>query len=182
MTKIINLVAGPGVGKTTIAALLFGEMKLQHCNVEYVQEYAKHLVWMKEFELLNNQHHVSNHQYKLFKSMNNVVDYIVTDGSLLHGLYYNRYVDTNVSNIEKTEKAILDWYNEFDNIVIFLERQNFAYETAGRIQTYEEAIEIDKALITILKNLNIKHFTLPSAPNSVKGILDIINGKTNINQ
>lgn len=176
MTTIINLVAGPGAGKTTLAALLFGNMKLQGKNVEYVQEFAKQLVWQKEFELLNNQHFVSKSQYKMFLSMQGTVDYIVTDGSLLHGLYYNRYYDSNVSNITKTEKAILDWYNQFDNVVFFLERQDFEYETAGRIQTYEQAIEIDKVLKDILGEFSIPHKVLPSHPSSVTKLLEMING------
>lgn len=176
MTKIINLVAGPGAGKTTLAALLFGNMKLQGKNVEYVQEFAKQLVWQKDFELLNNQHFVSKSQYKMFAAMKGTVDYIVTDGSLLHGLYYNRHYDTNVSNVLKTENAIKDWYGEFDNLVFFLERQDFEYETAGRIQTFEQALEIDKVLKDILDEFKVPHFTLPSHPSTVNRILDIING------
>ena len=44
-TYIINLLGGPGCGKSTIAALIFAKLKLHEkkYSVEYVQEYAKYL-------------------------------------------------------------------------------------------------------------------------------------------
>jgi hypothetical protein len=44
-------------------------MKIKGYNIEYVPEYAKQFVWMKDFETLNNQHYISTQQFKLFKSM-----------------------------------------------------------------------------------------------------------------
>ena len=60
------------------------------CIVEYVQEYAKNLVWTKDFDTLNNQYYVTSQQDKLFSQMNGHVDFIVTDGTILHGLYYKQ--------------------------------------------------------------------------------------------
>ena len=86
-TILINLLAGPGTGKTTICALLFAKLKLLGYVVEYVQEYAKHLVWTKNYELLNNQYYVTQTQANLMENMIGSVDFIITDGSILHGLY-----------------------------------------------------------------------------------------------
>jgi len=41
-TKVINLFAGPGAGKSTTAAGLFAEMKRANVDVELVTEYVKH--------------------------------------------------------------------------------------------------------------------------------------------
>lgn len=101
-TKIINFIGGPSAGKTTLSALLFSEMKMRGYNVEYVQEYAKNLVWMEDYETLNNQYLVSKTQADLFEKIDGKVEYIITDACLLHGIYYNRYNPENVSNIEKT--------------------------------------------------------------------------------
>ena len=171
MTKVINVVSGPGAGKTTICSLLFANLKLNHHNAEYVQEFAKTLVWKQEFDILNNQHYVSQSQYKLVKSISGAVDYIITDGSLLHGLYYNRFNDDNMSNVEKTEKSIIKWFNEFDNIVIFLERGEFEYEQAGRIQNYKTACNIDVELEKILNEKNIVYKKIVS---DIKNIDDMI--------
>ena len=157
MSKIINLISGPGAGKTTMAALIFAEMKILGYNVEYVSEYAKQLVWLKEFEVLNNQYHVSMRQFRLFDAMRGAVEFIVTDGSLLHGFYYNRDNPDNVSHIEKTEQSILRWYQSFDNINIFLDRVDNPYMQEGRIQSFQEALNVDRELKEILNLFNIPY-------------------------
>lgn len=174
MTLVINIIAGPGCGKTTLASLLFSKIKIMGHNIEFVQEFAKTLVWKEEYEILNNQHYVSQSQYKLLKAMDRKVDFIITDGSLLHGLYYNKFNDNNMSNIEKTDKAITNWFNEFDNKVIFLERGDFKYETAGRIQSEEESKQIDIELENILKEKGIKYIKVKSNVENIKTILNYI--------
>ena len=42
---VINLFGGPGCGKSTIAALLFGKLKQNGINCEMALEYAKDKVW-----------------------------------------------------------------------------------------------------------------------------------------
>lgn len=44
-TKVVNLVAAPGVGKSTCAAMIFGEIKARHLTCEIVPEYAKWLIY-----------------------------------------------------------------------------------------------------------------------------------------
>lgn len=173
-TKYVQFVSGPGAGKTTTSVLMFGEMKIEGYNAEYVQEYAKSLVWKGELELLNNQHHVSQEQYRLFKGLQGSVDWVVTDGSLLHGLYYNRHNPANISNVEKTEEAILKFFHDLDNIVIFLERDDFEYETAGRLQSYEQAREIDESLKSILKYHKIPFVCFRSRKQSIPGMIDYV--------
>lgn len=160
-THVINFISGPSAGKTTLSALLFSKLKL-HKNkfiVEYVQEYAKQLVWTKQFDILNNQYYVTDYQYKLLKQIDGNVDFIVTDGPLVQGLYYNMHNKDNISNVEKTENYILKCFSEFNNINIFLNRGNHEYETQGRLQTEEESKEIDVILKHLLKRNNIKYAT-----------------------
>lgn len=107
-TFVINFIAGPGSGKTTICSLVFAHLKIKKYTVEYVQEYAKMLVWTKKFHTLNNQYYVTSKQYNILKSIDTNVNMIVTDGPIIHGLYYNRHNKDNTSNIEKTEEFILE--------------------------------------------------------------------------
>ncbi len=174
-TKIINILGGPGIGKSLISYRLASEMKLKGYTCEFVREYAKHLVYLEDFETLSNQHQVSKEQYKLFKAINGKVQYIITDGSLLHGLYYNRYDENNISNIEKTEKRILEYYNEFDNINIYLIRnENATYEQNGRIQTEEESKTIDNVLKKQLKDFGIGYTEFKSDISSIENIISHI--------
>lgn len=172
-TKLINLISWPWVWKSVLASLLFVEMKIRWYNVELVSEYAKQLIWTKDFETLNNQYYVSQQQYKLFKSISWNVDYIITDWSLYHWLYYNKINKDNISNIEKTEKRILEYINEFDNINIFLERNKIIpYEQEWRLQNLNEAINADNAIMKILDDNNVIYAKILS---DIKSIYDILN-------
>ena len=184
-TYIINLIGGPGIGKSTLSALIYAKLKLHENKfvVEYVQEYAKHLVWTKNFDVLNNQYYVTQYQYKLLKQMDTEVDYIVTDGPICQGLYYNLHNKDNISNIDKTKKFMLDSHNEFNNINIFLKRGKFEYESQGRLQTEEEAKEIDVILKHLLKQNGIEflEFEANSTEKNVNEIIEyIINQTDNI--
>lgn len=174
-TKVINFVAAPSSGKSLMAALIFSELKMRHYKAEYVQEYAKTLIWQNRLEELANQYNVSLEQYKMIKSINGQVDYICLDSPLLLGLYYNRYHEDNVCDVNKTEQMILGKMNEFDNIYIFLERnEEFPYETEGRIHTEEQSKVIANQLLKMLDELGIQYKCFRSDRKNVNDILDYI--------
>jgi hypothetical protein len=173
MTVVINIIGAPSVGKSTLASLLFYKMKVAGYNVEYVQEYAKKLIWCGRFEELNNQHQITKKQYELLKNMNGHVDYIITDGPLIHGVVYNRINEDNICNIEKTEKYIYKCFEEFNNYNIFLTHvDNRPYVNEGRVHTETEAHEIENLLKNILKPY--KYYTYPAEDKYVDQILENI--------
>lgn len=177
MTFVINFISGPSVGKSLISSMVYSELKICGYITEYVQEYAKKLVWLKKWEKLDNQYLVSSKQYEIINILYQVPDiqYVVVDGALLLGLYYNRYYKTNVSNVEKTEEMILARNSEFKNIYIHLERnKEIAYEVQGRVQTYTESLEVDKELVRILDKLGIKYKSFKSSKESVQEIIKYI--------
>jgi len=175
-TIVINFIGSPGSGKTLLAALTFSELKMRGKVCEYVQKFAKSLVWTKKFSQLNNQYYVSNHQNELLSSIvqTGKVDFIITDGPLLNGLYYNRYNPDNVSDVDKTERFILDRYKEYDNFNVYLRRDSFPYEQVERIATVEQAKEVDRILYSMLQKYDIPVFEIKSSPESVKTIVDTI--------
>jgi len=73
-TKVINFVAAPSSGKSLMAALIFSELKMRHYKAEYVQEYAKTLIWQNRLEELANQYKVSLVQFYMINSINSQVD------------------------------------------------------------------------------------------------------------
>jgi hypothetical protein len=177
-TKVINFVAGSGCGKSLMAALTFAELKMKHISAEYVQEYAKTLVWRKNYEQLDNQYQVSTEQYRMIKAVNGEVDYIVCDSPLVVGMLYNRIHPTNVCNVEKTEKMLKMKMAEFDNVYIYLERnEEFPYEREGRIQDEEEAKEIDTLFKSLLDELKLDYLSVISSKESIPKIMDYITGK-----
>ena len=175
-TFVVNFIGAPGCGKSIISALIFAQLKLKHYVTEYVQEYAKQLVWTKDFDTLNNQYYVTKHQYKLLKQIDGKVNYIVTDGPLIHGLYYNTYNPDNTSDITKTTHLILDSHHHFRNINIVLTRGDFAYEQEGRLQTKSEARDIDVIMKQLLKTkqINYKEFLANAEPENIAQMVDYV--------
>lgn len=154
-TKIINLIGGPGSKKSLVSADIILQLHLQNKSVEHLADYARYLVWQRDFEMLKNQYHIAHKQYKVLKMIDGEVQYIVVEGSLPQILYYNRNHKDNICDMNKTELQIKNWYNEFDNINIFVERDDSDYIQAGRFQTKDQAKEVDFAMINILKKNNI---------------------------
>jgi len=173
-TYVINIIGGPGIGKTTISALLFANLKIRGYVCEYVQEFAKKLVWLQDYDTLNNQFFVSKEQYNLLKQIDRHVDFLITDGPLIHGIYYNKYNKDNNSNIDKVEKFILTSINKFRNINIVLDRVDRDYEKEGRIQTEEEAKDIDVILKHILRTNNFSFSSFLADPNQIENIIDYV--------
>jgi cytidylate kinase len=177
MTIIINLISGPGSGKTTLASYIFAMLKIKKYNIEYVQEYAKKLVWLEDYEKLNNQYLVSKKQIDLLKKISEKVDLIITDGCILHGLYFNKHNEKNVSNVEKTEKYIIDNFRQFENINIFIERGNFPYEKNGRIESEIESHYIDEQLKKYLNYYMIDHVIIKNDLEIIDEIIQYIEEK-----
>lgn len=174
-TKVINFIGGPGTGKSTMAALCFVELKSRHISAEYVQEYAKTLIYKKKFDKLCQQYHVSMHQYKMIKAVDGCVDYICLDSPLLLGLMYNRNFDSNVSNVEKTEAMILSKMSEFDNIYIFLERNNaYIFEKSGRVHDENESMNLDVQFKKLLDELKLPYLTVKSDTSNIGQIIDYV--------
>ena len=44
-TLVINLFSGPGVGKSTTAAMVFAKLKMNGVDCEMALEFAKEKVW-----------------------------------------------------------------------------------------------------------------------------------------
>jgi len=174
-TKVINFVASPSSGKSLMAALIFSELKMRHFKTEYVQEYAKTLIWKNCLDDLANQYNVSLEQYRMIKSVDGKVEFICLDSPLLLGLFYNRYHDKNVCNVEKTEEMILSKISEFDNVYIFLDRnEEYPYEMEGRIHDETESKVIADKLLCLMDELGIKYARFKSDRKNVNLILDYI--------
>lgn len=165
-TKVINVIGGPGSKKSLVSADLILQLHLHNKSVECLADYARYLVWQRDLETLKNQYHIAKKQYQVLKMIDGEVEYIVVEGSLPQILYYNRNYKDNICDMNKTEIQIKNWYNEFDNINIFVERDSSPYVQAGRLQDEEQAKSADFAMQNILKKNNIAYVSIK--PDIVK--------------
>lgn len=164
--KIINLFAGPGAGKTTIATSLFSEMKWRNIDVEYVSEIAKDYTWERNFMRLSNQPLIAAEQeYKIFKLADKNLDYVITDSPIILGIFY-----TNNPTYQEVVKLLWSQYSS-RNINYFIKR-NKPYKTAGRNQTEEESKEIDCKILRYLQDSGCSFKSILGDKEAVSVILD----------
>jgi nicotinamide riboside kinase len=150
----INLIGGPGSGKSTCAAGLFYNLKKMGINCELITEYAKDKVWEESLKVLDNQFYVFGKQHqRMFRTIDKV-DVIITDSPLLNSIIYDK------SKSEYFEKLIVEQYNKFNNLMFFIKRSDNTYQKEGRLQTRKEAEEIDENIKDMMHRNNIHYVEL----------------------
>jgi len=174
--KVINLFGGPGSGKSTTAAGLFYNMKLQHKSVDLVTEYAKELVWEGRLEsMLNKQEDIFVEQHRRIRRLRNNVDYAIVDSPLLFSCIYPTMNERQKGverwpAFDKFINFVIAVNDTYDNINIFLERPE-SFEANGRDHTLEQSQEIDNAIKDTLRGLNQSFITFPVNSLTLSGIL-----------
>lgn len=166
--KVINLIGGPGCGKSTTAAGLFYELKKKGYSVELVTEYAKTRVWEDALKTLKDQIYVFGKQHHSQWKLEGKVDYIVTDSSLLFSIIYGGDQVT-----EAFESLVIEDFKRFNNVCIFLERTGIDYERNGRLETSQEAEEIDKRILKLTEKHKIP-ITRVSSLTAVQEVLNLL--------
>jgi RecA/RadA recombinase len=152
-TIVINCFAGPGAGKTTAAFYIACELKKRGYVTEYVPEYAKELVWDKNFTALDgnpeHQRELLLEQKHRLDRLNGQVEFIVTDSPLLLN---HIYLDKEKADAEEYLKDVLQMHREYHNFNLFITRDTRKFETEGRLQNLAESKEIDTAIKELLDN------------------------------
>jgi hypothetical protein len=159
---VVNLFAGPGAGKSTIAANVFAELKWAGVNCELVTEYAKDKVWEGSEKVLDNQVYVFGKQVQRLHRLVGKVDVAITDSPIILSMYYNRLG----KSWKKLDGLVVEAFHQFDNLNYFLVRKK-AYQQAGRLQTEEEAKGIDVEVKNILGNEGFAFTEVPGTRNTV---------------
>lgn len=180
---LINLFGGPSVGKSTCASELFSYMKKRGHNVENTYEFPKILAWDNNVEVIKDQFFVTANQHRNISRLYGKVEHIIVDSPIILGLIYkNWYDDSNSypSNFydETYDKFIFSLFKKYDSINIYLRRNNNKFEENGRLQNYEESLEIDKNIKKLLVDNDISFIEFDVDCDTVKKIYDYIIKKT----
>lgn len=150
---VVNLISGPGAGKSTTAAGVFYELKKLGINAEMALEFAKDKVYEEAFRTMDDQIYIFAKQFHKLWRLRDKVDVIITDSPLIISLYYNKEKSDYFNDF------VVEQYNRFDNICYFIERGE-SYQPEGRLQTAEESKEIDNEIISLLKKYNIEYISV----------------------
>lgn len=169
-TIVINLLSGPGAGKSTIAASVFSELKWRGVDAELVTEYAKDKVWEEATKILENQLYIFAKQEQRTNRLNGKVDVILTDSSILLTL---AYVQSKVHKGSLFKNLVLEEFDKYENMNYLLQRNNM-YIQNGRNQTFEQAKEKDNIIENILIDNNIEYETIDFKRETVDYIVEQI--------
>lgn len=177
--KVINLLAGPGVGKTSVAWMLGGLMKKQHISVDIAAEFAQDLAYRGIDPTKVPQPVILGEQMYRIHTRATVADYVITDSSLLYSLIYKQdYLP------DSFDKSVIDIYNIYDNINIIVRRnkdKNFAMD--GRVHNKEQSEEIQGRIEQMVQDLGLPHFIYNIDDNDdVQPILDYVLREENVEE
>lgn len=153
MPIVINGYGGPGAGKSTACMEITAELKKAGYRAEYVQEYAKELVYENNMEMLDGS---AEHQFEILKEQTKRVDrlfgktdFIVTDSPVMLNAIYNKELTPEY------EALIYEMQGAYIDFSFFMERNTADFEKEGRIHNLNESIEKDSEIKQMLQKNEI---------------------------
>lgn len=171
-TKVINIIGGPGSDKSLFTGAILLYLHLHHKTVELIPDYAKSLVWQKDFDALRNQYRIAQQQFQMLGLLDGQVQYLVTESSLPQVLYYNEFYPENICDVGKTRKQIIEWYRQFNNVNILVERASERkYIHTGRFQDEEQAKEVDRGMRALLRREGLPFTPLKPEVEAIHGVM-----------
>lgn len=172
-TILVNLLGAPGSGKSTLAADVFARLKVKGYRCEYVDEYAKHVVYEENYRRLKNQLLVFSKQYFAMDVIRDQVNIIVTDSPLLLSIFYNQIKPAS-DFLKVPDKIMRDLvmycHSTFDNMNYFIKR-NHEYKQEGRCQTETESKQYEGMIQDMLKDLSIEYDLMNSTDKCAEKIV-----------
>ena len=133
-------------------------------------EYVKDLVWEESLKKIENQQYIFGKQHNRHFRLNGKVKVIITDSPLLNSIIYyngnNPYFCDNVM-----------WeFKQLNSINYYISR-TFDYVENGRMQTLDEAKEVDDKYLSLLTENDIPFYTVASGLQSLDKIISDILGE-----
>ena len=172
MSIVINLFAGPGVGKSTIAAGIYYELKCKGISCELSGEVAKDKVWEDNPEALSDQPYIFGKQQHRIRRLNNKVDYIISDSPIILSIAYSCESSIHFNNY------IIELHNRYNSLNFYIERNHYeqGFEQLGRKHNLNESLTLDNDIKKILENnkISYQYISGKNSKDIVNQILDII--------
>lgn len=173
-TLCVNFLAGAGAGKSTIAVLLHGFLKMHGVTSEYTAEYAKDLAFEGRLELaIDDLKLFGEQQHRQFR-LRGKVDAIISDSPILLSSIYR-------TNDNLLDALVMQEFNKYENLNFYVVRKK-RYIKAGRKETKEEATKIDTRTRKFLDDKQIPYTVVEGTWEGANQVLKIVLEKLNITQ
>ena len=149
----INLYGGPGIGKSTVCAAVFVELKKLGVNCEMVREYAKELCYegfdMTKLTDDSKRLGILSEQIKREKLLEGNVDYLITDSPLLLTAFYHNYPYAPpefITDVAMRHLGVRSYH-------FFLERHRLGFQQEGRSHSFEQSLSVDNDMFKYVSDL-----------------------------
>ena len=169
---IVNLISGPGTGKSILTTEIFAQLKRHFIKCEISSEYYKKKLREEAAKVIQNQIYVfGKQQFQLF-TLKDKVDVIVTDSPIIFSAIYNE------PQCSELNALILKEFHKYNNLNYYIERDpSVPYEQEGRYQDEAGAKLVDDKVKIFLDENKIHYKTLVGIGKSSLDtvIYDVIN-------
>lgn len=135
MTLNINILGGPGVGKSVLMCQLFVDLKRRGIHAEIVPEVAKELHYEGKLQT-TTQNRILREQYRRQARVQGKAEVVITDGPLGLSLAYVAGPAARARTAKRLLKLTAGW----DCLNVLVHRDlDAGYEREGRYQTKDQA-------------------------------------------
>jgi hypothetical protein len=159
--------AGPGAGKSTAAARLFGELKTKGYDVEHVSEYIKTWAYEGRKPQSFDQFYIFAKQLKSEDVVLRKAKHIVSDSPILLNTAYSTFYGCSFSS--ELISIAKQFEVQYPSLNLIIER-SVEYVDKGRYQNFQEAIEFDEFLFKFLE----EHLPFPTYKVKVQNFASIM--------
>lgn len=169
-TIFVNLFGGPGTGKSTTCASVFHQLKIRGIETEMALEYAKDVVWEESYKKLDNQIYIFGKQHYRVWRLDGKVQVVITDSPLLNSIIYDK------TNNPLLKDLVIYEFKKLNTLNFYIDRE-VDYNPNGRMQTLDQALEVDRNYLELLSSNNIGYTSIPKGEVGVDIILKQILSK-----
>jgi len=166
----INIYGGPGVGKSTTAALIFGWLRQQGHNAELAQEWVK--AWAYQGRTMQSFDYVftfANQLHTEDRLLQAGVEIIVTDSPIylqcMYALHHRMKAANELWRIAKR------FEQEYPSINFFVKRE-VPYDQQGRFEDEKQARIMDRFILDCLEEWAVEYTRVP--PGDLEPVLKVL--------
>lgn len=177
-TIVINIIGGPGVGKSILTSDVFSALKREGISCEISAEYIKRKLREKALKAVESQIYIfAKQQYQLF-TLKDEVDVIVTDSPIFLSAVYDK------TKCPLLRALIMKEYNKYNSLNYLVVRdESFEYEQEGRYQDLDGAKKVDSHVTKFLDEEAIEYKLMHGiGPKTLKVIITDIKAKLKENE
>lgn len=155
MSLRICFYGGPGVGKSTLAANVFGTLRQAGMRAELVQEWVKAWAYLgHDIKSFDYVYSFANQLHAEDQLLQAGVEIIVTDSPIyLQCIYALRHRMKAANELWRIAKRFEETYPSLNFLV---QRPKYdAYEQTGRYENLDQAMEMDRFIATCLSDWHV---------------------------